>query len=219
MKRVFIFLLVMLLCLCSCGTDYDFSDGTIAYLNEEDKIDEGEYSLFLSELIFNYQSAFGDGWINKEYEAKDTVTTYGEYAKREALELAKMNHVLCHYAPEYGVALTDDELRASSEEAQSILEYMETLGLNGLYNLPELIVICEKNTLALKVYEFMTENGSWVYLSEEEKYSRFEKEYERLEKEYAPDFEDAINTEYMKNLVLSDILDEKVDGLNLSPVE
>lgn len=117
-----IFVLAFVLTGCS-GSSLNPAE-TVAVLDEATNIRLGEFSLMLryqqAQMETYYGSMLGGGIYQQEMP--DTGEVYGDTAKRSQMEEFHLLYTLEAEAPNYQVALTEDEQKAIAEAAKTFLD-------------------------------------------------------------------------------------------------
>lgn len=116
--------LMLSVALTGCSGKQLNASETIAVLDETTNIRLGEFSLMLryqqAQMETYYGSMLGGGFYQQELP--DTGEVYGESAKRDQMEEFKLLYVLEAEAPNYQVALTEEEKAAAAEAAKAFMD-------------------------------------------------------------------------------------------------
>lgn len=116
--------LAMAFVMTGCSGSKLNASETIAVLDESTNIRLGEFSLMLryqqAQMETYYGSMLGGGIYQQEMP--DTGEIYGDTAKKSQMEEFNLLYVLEAEAPNYEVALTEEEKTAISEAAKSFLD-------------------------------------------------------------------------------------------------
>lgn len=117
-------ILILSAALTGCSGKQLNASETIAVLDETTDIRLGEFSLMLryqqAQMETYYGSMLGGGFYQQEMP--DTGEVYGETAKRNQMDEFQRMYVLEAEAPNYNIALTDEEKAAVSEAAKAFLD-------------------------------------------------------------------------------------------------
>ncbi len=171
LKRVF--LLSLALCLaafslvgCSDNTisKEDYSQTVAATFGDENiYLDEANFLLRLTQVQYdyNYYSYYGSYPTASFYE-QDTSTagkTYWDQIKEDTMAVILQTRILCAKAEELGVSLTEEDEASVKESVNSFLEETDSAVLEASgANEALLTAIYEKNLLANKVFDVLTED-------------------------------------------------------------
>lgn len=123
MVKILSLVLAMAFIMTGCGSKLNGSE-TIAVLDETTNIRLGEFSLMLryqqAQMETYYGSMLGGGIYQQELS--EDGETYGDSAKKSQIDEFKLMYVLEAEAPNYEVALTEEEKGAISEAAKSFMD-------------------------------------------------------------------------------------------------
>ena len=124
MRTILSLVFAMAFVLTGCSGSGLNASETIAVLDESTNIRLGEFSLMLryqqAQMETYYGSMLGGGIYQQEMP--DTGERYGDTAKKSQMEEFNLLYVLEAEAPNYEVALTEEEKGAVAEAAKSFLD-------------------------------------------------------------------------------------------------
>lgn len=123
MVRILSLVFAMAFMMAGCGSKVNGAE-TIAVLDETTNIRLGEFSLMLryqqAQMETYYGSMLGGGIYQQELS--EDGETYGDSAKKSQMDEFKLLYVLEAEAPNYEVALTEEEKGAITEAAKTFMD-------------------------------------------------------------------------------------------------
>lgn len=123
MVRILSLVFAMAFMMAGCGSKVNGAE-TIAVLDETTNIRLGEFSLMLryqqAQMETYYGSMLGGGIYQQELS--EAGETYGDSAKKSQMDEFKLLYILEAEAPNYEVALTEEEKEAITEAAKTFMD-------------------------------------------------------------------------------------------------